>query len=248
MSGLLARRRRRADLHQADAGPAGRDPALSVEAGRAARRRWSGIARPASTPTRAARREEFAAFCGQLRVGWHFCGKRDPQAKGVVERWQGYAETQLRARARVRQRARLPGPVRRLERRRSTRASTARPAARPIDRLAEELEVMAALPRGRARHRPALGAARRARSLRSLRRLRLLARSRISSAAASRSASATASSPRSRWTPASSPAGTRGRSPSTGRSPRSSTPARSNAAAAKPTARAAVQTRSLARL
>ncbi len=37
--------------------------------------------------------QEFAAFCGQLGVGWDFCGKRDPQAKGVVERWQGYAET-----------------------------------------------------------------------------------------------------------------------------------------------------------
>jgi transposase len=26
--------------------------------------------------------EEFAAFCEQLRVGWHFCRPRDPQAKG----------------------------------------------------------------------------------------------------------------------------------------------------------------------
>jgi transposase len=25
---------------------------------------------------------EFAGFCGQLRVGWHFCAKGDPQAKG----------------------------------------------------------------------------------------------------------------------------------------------------------------------
>ena len=30
--------------------------------------------------------EEFAAFCGQLKVDWHFCAPRDPQAKGVVER------------------------------------------------------------------------------------------------------------------------------------------------------------------
>ena len=35
----------------------------------------------------------FAAFCGQLRVDWHFCEPADPQAKGVVERLQGYAET-----------------------------------------------------------------------------------------------------------------------------------------------------------
>jgi transposase len=35
----------------------------------------------------------FAAFCGHLRVGWHFCEPADPQAKGVVECLQGYAET-----------------------------------------------------------------------------------------------------------------------------------------------------------
>ncbi len=37
--------------------------------------------------------QEFAALCGQLRVDWHFCRPRDPQAKGVVERLGGYAET-----------------------------------------------------------------------------------------------------------------------------------------------------------
>ena len=57
------------------------------------RRRWSGIARPASTATAAARRRRSPAFCGQLRVGWRFCEPADPQAKGVVERLQGYAET-----------------------------------------------------------------------------------------------------------------------------------------------------------
>jgi hypothetical protein len=37
--------------------------------------------------------DAFAAFCGQLRVGWHLCEAADPQAKGVVERLQGYLET-----------------------------------------------------------------------------------------------------------------------------------------------------------
>jgi transposase len=37
--------------------------------------------------------DAFAAFCGQLRVGWRFCEGGDPQAKGAVERLQGYAET-----------------------------------------------------------------------------------------------------------------------------------------------------------
>jgi transposase len=35
---------------------------------------------------------EFAAFCGALRVDWHFCEARDPQAKGVVERLQDFIE------------------------------------------------------------------------------------------------------------------------------------------------------------
>jgi hypothetical protein len=37
--------------------------------------------------------DAFAAFCGQLRVGWHFCPPEDPQAKGTVERLQEYMET-----------------------------------------------------------------------------------------------------------------------------------------------------------
>jgi hypothetical protein len=32
---------------------------------------------------------EFAALCGQLKIGWRFCEPADPQAKGVVERLQG---------------------------------------------------------------------------------------------------------------------------------------------------------------
>jgi transposase len=37
--------------------------------------------------------EAFAAFCGVLRVGWRFCQPGDAEAKGAVERLQGYAET-----------------------------------------------------------------------------------------------------------------------------------------------------------
>jgi transposase len=37
--------------------------------------------------------EGFAAYLGQLGVGWHFCGPADPEAKGVVERLQGYVES-----------------------------------------------------------------------------------------------------------------------------------------------------------
>jgi hypothetical protein len=50
--------------------------------------RQAGIHGHAGRPT-----GEFAAFCGQLKVGWRFCEPADPQAKGAVERLQGYAET-----------------------------------------------------------------------------------------------------------------------------------------------------------
>lgn len=37
--------------------------------------------------------EEFASFCGQLSVGWRILDARDCQAKGVIERLQGFMET-----------------------------------------------------------------------------------------------------------------------------------------------------------
>jgi transposase len=35
----------------------------------------------------------YASFCGQLKLDWHFCEPADPEAKGIVERLQGYLET-----------------------------------------------------------------------------------------------------------------------------------------------------------
>src|SRR5215217_906366 len=86
-----SRRRRRACLLQETPELLGASPAVC---GRWApcRRRWSGTARPASTARRAPS-SEFAAFCGLLKVGWRFCAPADPQAKGAVERLQGYAES-----------------------------------------------------------------------------------------------------------------------------------------------------------
>ena len=103
--------------------------------------RQSGLHARDGRPT-----EELAAFCGQLRVGWHFCEPADPQAKGAVERLQGYAETnfepgrafandldfQLQLDAWFDQRAN------------SRHHRTLR--CRPIDRLIEERAVMTALP------------------------------------------------------------------------------------------------------
>ena len=87
----------------------------------------------------------FAAFCGQLKLDWHFCGKGDPQAKGAVEKLQQYFETNFEP-ARTfanpldfqmqldawfeKANARLHRGLR----------------ERPVDRLAEEHEVMRALP------------------------------------------------------------------------------------------------------
>ena len=102
--------------------------------------RQAGIHAHGGRPT-----DAFAAFCGQLRTGWRFCEAADPQAKGAVERLQGYAETNFE-----------PGRVFAnevdfqdqldawfLKANARTHKSL---RARPVDRLREELEVMAALP------------------------------------------------------------------------------------------------------
>jgi transposase len=90
--------------------------------------------------------EAFAAFCGALKAGWHFCDRGDPQAKGAVERLQEFMETSFE-------------PVRRFaneldyqlqldgwfdERANPRMHKTLR--CRPIDRLIEERQVMAPLP------------------------------------------------------------------------------------------------------
>ena len=152
-------------------------------------------------------RDAFAGFCGQLPVGWRFCEPGDPQAKGVVERLQGYMQTsfepgrtfinehdfqdQLDGWFDARANRRLHRTLRR----------------RPVDLLAEEREALRALPErapdtGRRRVLrvpPIRTSASTPTTTRSTRRW---------SGAASRSASISARSPRSHSTPASWPAGT----------------------------------------
>jgi len=103
--------------------------------------RQAGLHAAAGRPT-----DAFAAFCGALKVGWHFCDPRDPQAKGVVERLQDFAE---RSFERGRTFANELDYQLRLDAWFDERANprmhkTLR--ARPIDRLLEEREVMAPLP------------------------------------------------------------------------------------------------------
>jgi transposase len=90
--------------------------------------------------------DPFAAFCGELGVGWRILEARDPQSKGVVERLQGYAETSFEP---GRSFAGELDYQAQLDRWFSERANvrfhrTLR--CRPVDRLAEELTVMRPLP------------------------------------------------------------------------------------------------------
>jgi transposase len=103
--------------------------------------RQSGLHAGGGRPT-----VDYAAFCGALRVDWHFCEKGDPQAKGVVERLQDFIERsfepgrcfaneldyQLQLDAWFDERAnpRIHKTLR----------------CRPVDRLLEERAVMAPLP------------------------------------------------------------------------------------------------------
>ncbi len=88
---------------------------------------------------------EFAALCGQLKIGWRFCEPADPQAKGVVERLQGYLETNFeRGRSFANERdyqLQLDGWFDKANQRTH---KTLR--CRPVDRLLAEREVMAPLP------------------------------------------------------------------------------------------------------
>ena len=93
--------------------------------------------------------DPFAAFCGQLRVGWRFLEPRDPQSKGVVERLQGYMETSFEP---GRSFANELDFQEQLDRWFGERANvrfhrTLR--CRPVDRLAEELTLMRSLPERR---------------------------------------------------------------------------------------------------
>jgi hypothetical protein len=89
--------------------------------------------------------DAFAAFCGQLKVGWRFCEPADPQAKGAVERMQGYAETNFEPGRRFANELDFQEQLDAWFTRVNARThKTLR--ARPVDRLAEERRVMAALP------------------------------------------------------------------------------------------------------
>lgn len=103
--------------------------------------RQSGLHAGGGRPT-----VDYAAFCGALRVDWHFCERSDPQAKGVVERLQDFMERSFESGRcfanELDYQLQLDGWFD--ERANARVHKTLR--ARPVDRLLEERAVMAALP------------------------------------------------------------------------------------------------------
>jgi transposase len=87
----------------------------------------------------------YAAFCGQLAVDWYFCEPADPQAKGAVERLQGFLESNFEPGRRFANHLDFQLQLDAWFEKANARAHrTFR--ARPVDRLAEELGVMRPLP------------------------------------------------------------------------------------------------------
>jgi transposase len=89
--------------------------------------------------------EAFAALCGRLKVGWRFCEPADPQAKGAVERLQGYLETNFeRGRCFANERDYQLQLDAWFEKANARTHKTLR--CRPVDRLRAEHEQMRPLP------------------------------------------------------------------------------------------------------
>jgi Mu transposase, C-terminal domain len=88
----------------------------------------------------------FAAFCGELQVGWRFLEARDPQSKGVVERLQGYLETSFEPGRRFANELDYQEQLDCWFEERANVRFHRTLRCRPIDRLAEELQVMRPLP------------------------------------------------------------------------------------------------------
>jgi transposase len=103
--------------------------------------RQSGLHAGDGRPTAA-----FAGFCGALRVGWHFCEPRDPQAKGVVERLQDFAERSFEPGRRFANELDFQHQLDAWFDERANPRVHKTLRCRPIDRLIEERAVMAPLP------------------------------------------------------------------------------------------------------
>jgi transposase len=90
--------------------------------------------------------EAFASFCGTLKVGWHFCQPADPQAKGLVERLQGYLETSFEPGRRFLGELDFQAQLDRWFDERANVRLHRTLRCRPIDRLASERPALRPLP------------------------------------------------------------------------------------------------------
>jgi transposase len=90
--------------------------------------------------------EEFAAFCGQLKVDWQFCAPADPQAKGVVERLQDFMERSFEPGRAFANELDFQLQLDNWFARRANVRHHKTLRCRPVDRLLAEREVMAPLP------------------------------------------------------------------------------------------------------
>jgi len=86
--------------------------------------------------------DPFAAFCGQLRVGWRFLEPHDPQSKGAVERLQGFIETSFEPGRRFLNELDFQDQFDRWFSERANVRFHRTLRCRPLDRLPEELEAM----------------------------------------------------------------------------------------------------------
>jgi hypothetical protein len=88
--------------------------------------------------------DAYAAFCGQLKLDWHFCEPADPEAKGVVERLRGYLETNFEPGRRFANELDFQLQLDAWFERAARTHKTLR--CRPVDRLMEERGLMRPLP------------------------------------------------------------------------------------------------------
>jgi transposase len=88
----------------------------------------------------------YAAFCGQLPVGWVFCRPRDAEAKGAVERLQQYMESSFEPGRRFANEADFQAQLDAWFRERANARLHRVIRAVPAERLADERERMRPLP------------------------------------------------------------------------------------------------------
>jgi hypothetical protein len=90
--------------------------------------------------------EDFARFCGELRIGWHICGEGDAEAKGLIENRQRFMRSSFEPGRTFANHLDFQDQLDRWFERRANASIHRTLRCRPLDRLPEELEAMTDLP------------------------------------------------------------------------------------------------------